>query len=505
MSRIETPRLRPRGRHLMTAPRAQGLLGAGAMLAVIAVLIDEWRHLMPESVAILLFLLAVLLSSTFFGFWTGILSALGAFGIFNFFFVEPHLSFLATRPQDLVTLGAFLLAAGLTGFLAGRLREKVDEAEGRAAVLEVLSGASSDLSSAETEEEVLAAALRHLSELTIGPALALAHDGEKPAFIEAWPAGHRPGASDLQAADQAFSRGRVEFATAQGWSGSRFTFHPVPPGKGARHVLGHVPVAADRRDRAWRELAVSAVLRQTETALDRLALARAAAAERHAAEKQAQRAALLASLSHDLRTPLATILGSVTTLRDLRQTLPPAAQADLLTAIEEEAQRLARYVEKLLQMTRIVAGVHAQLHWVDPDEAAQAAVSRARRAFPQATIAVGMPDLPLVRAEAGLLEQALFSLLENAVRYAPGPILMTGSVEADTVVLTVTDAGPGLPAGTAEWLAAPELTGAPGGGLGLPICKGIARTLGGGLSAVPAPGGGTMISIALPIPPEAAP
>ncbi|MFC3568093.1 DUF4118 domain-containing protein [Paracoccus simplex] len=507
MDKFDPPRLPPDDRRWMTAPRPGGFLGAALLLAAVTLAADRLHELLPENVSILLFLTAVLVSAAAFGFWVGLASAVGAIAAFNYLFVEPHFTLHIARPRDLVTLAVFLLAAALTGILAGRLREQVDAAKGRAAALEVVSRVSGDLAGARSTEDVARIALRHLHGLSQGPAVALRAEGGRLQLLAAEPDGHLPEASDLDAADIAFRRGRAELAAAKGWSGSRLSFYPlsVQDGAGNRRgiVLGHARLDPDRSDKDWREKTIEVVLGQSGQALQRLALAEAAEAERRRAVTEETRAALLASLSHDLRTPLATILGAVTTLRELGATLPPASQTDLLAAIEEESERLARYVEKLLQLTRLQAGIAAQMAWVDAGDAALAAVTRARRSWPRAQIAAELAPLPMIRAEAGLLEQALFNLVENAVKYAPGPIRLTGAVEGPELVLAVSDSGRGLPAAIATWLASEEAVGAPpGAGLGLPICKGIARALGGRMTAARGVSGGAVLAIRLPLPPD---
>lgn len=465
------------------------LLALPVLIAVTAVVVPA-RGWMSEIVALLLLLMAVLVNAAALGFWPGLFSALAALGVFNLFFVEPHFSLMATQPRDVVVLAAFLAAAGLTGLLAGRLREQVDTARDRATVLEILSVASGALASATDEAEVIGTAMSHVAALSRGPVTALTRQGEG---LRPLPSSAPPHPADLHAAGQALARGRVELATAEGWAGSHLTFHPLPAGGAARHAIGHRPLAVSRRDPGYREQAIASVLHQAQAALERLALAQRAGEERRASDRQALRAALLSSLSHDLRTPLATILGSVTTLRELRDGLSPEARADLLAAIEEEAQRLARYVEKLLQMTRLVAGPAAELHPVDAADCARAAVARARRAFPGTPIRLDLPDLPLVMAEAGLVEQVVFSLIENAVRYAPGEVAVSGRAAPDGITLQVGDTGPGLPEAVARWLVSDALTpSAEAAGLGLPICKGIARLLGGRLEARRAAGGGAL-------------
>lgn len=500
MENFEPSRLPPDDRRWSTVPRLGGFLGAALLLALVTLAADRLHDLLPENVSILLFLTAVLVSAAAFGFWVGIASAVGAIAAFNFLFVEPHFTLHIAQPQDIITLAVFLLAAGLTGLLAGRLREQVDAAKGRAAALEVVSRVSGDLAGATSAEDVARIALRHLHDLAQGPVVALVPQDGQLHLLAALPQGYVPVASDLDAADIAYRRRRAEFAAARGWAGSRLSFYPLHVDGGGT-VLGHARLDPDRRDRDWRETSIELVLRQSEQALQRLALTEAAEAERRRAVSEETRAALLASLSHDLRTPLATILGAVTTLRELGATLPPAAQADLLAAIEEETGRLARYVEKLLQLTRLQSGIAAQMAWVDAGDAMQTAVARARRSWPKARITAEAAALPMIRAEAGLLEQAIFNLVENAVKYSPDPIRVTGVVDGAELVLSVIDSGRGLPPAIAEWLASDDAVGAPpGAGLGLPICKGIARALGGRMTAGRGSSGGAALAIRLPIP-----
>ncbi len=475
--------------------RPQQIFVAVLVLALVTLIVVPSRGWMSEIIALLLLLMAVLINAAAFGFWPGLISALAALAVFNFFFVEPHFSLMAAQPQDMVVLTAFLAAAGLTGFLAGRMREQVDTARDRATVLEVLSSASAALSEAANEDQIIREVIRHIDTLSEAPVAALRRAGDELLPVEG---SALPRQADLQAAEQALMRGRVEFAIAEGWTGSHLTFHPLPLGPGARHAIGHrLPVATDR-DTGYREQAIGSVLRQAEAALERLELAQKASSEKELSDRQALRAALLSSLSHDLRTPLATILGSVTTLRDLREGLPPEAQEDLLNAISEEAGRLARYVGNLLQMTRLVTGSTVVLHPVDPGDCARAAAARSLRAFPAAVITTDLPELPLVMAEAGLVEQVVFSLIENALRYAPGPILVSGRLSGAEIGLEVSDQGPGLPAPVTAWLATPDLTrGEEKSGLGLPICKGIAKLLGGRLEAESTPTG-CRIALILP-------
>lgn len=482
-------------RHPTPRPNLRQILLATCVLFAVIMVVQIGPDWIDDTVALLMLLTAVLANAAALGFWTGLFSALSAFGLYNFFFVEPHFTLLAAKPQDLATLLVFLAAAALAGLLAGRLREQRDAARGRAEALEILSESSGAFVVAQDAGEVVSIVLRQIARLAPAPVVLV--DKESPDHPASLPEGVEISAEDLQAAHQALLHGRVEYAAAD--HSSRFTFHPFPQGEAARFAVGSVLATGFAQDSSYREQAVATILHQASDALERLELARRAEAERIARDRQTHKSALLASLSHDLRTPLATILGSITTLREFEASLSQDARADLLIAVEEEAQRLSGYVEKLLQMTRFTMSVSAHLHHVDPGDCVAAAISRVKRAFPQARIKGDLADLPLVFVEASLLEQAIFNLLENAIRYAPGEVVVFGEADDHHVLLNVEDHGSGLPATVKDWLGGPELTpGTAGVGLGLPICKGIARAVHGELIARQGRRGGACLTLVLP-------
>lgn len=489
MMRSDISRLSRTPRRWLAVPPLQGVVLTALLLAIVVLLtLTVWPSL-PAATALLLFLAAVLISAASQGLSTGLLAALAAFGLFDVMFIEPRYALHVARTEDVVTLVAFLAVAGITGLLAGRLREERDDAEGRAAMLEILSRAGGTLAAAETDEAVLNLLAEEVRAISRGVAMVIGVDETDDLQLRAAsPGGITPEAADLQSADRALRQQRAQHAALSGGAASMLTFLPFasdPP-----LVLGHTVIPAAAVDRDYREQAISILVHLAAQSLHRLTLRAAARHERIKAEGAALRAALLASLSHDLRTPLATILGGVTTLRDLHGTLPAAAQADLLTAVEEEAGRLNLHVEKLLQMTRLQSGQTARLDWLDLGEIAVSAVNRARRAWPRAWIMLDLPELPMVRAEPGLLEQAIFNLLENAVRHGKGTIRVAGRAEQDAVTVTVLDDGPGLSPALAEWLESDGLVNGPSGtGLGLPIVKGIMRLHGARIKAVTSPAG----------------
>ena len=268
------------------------------------------------------------------------------------------------------------------------------------------------------------------------------------------------------------------------------------------------------------ERLLSALLDQGAVALERAELAAGQArAESHRRSDQL-RAALLNSISHDLRTPLATVMGSASTLIELGAELTPAVRADLLLSIREEAERLNGYVGNLLDMTRLEGdALTPQCELVDVREVVGQAVERVRRRLGQRTLSFDYtPDLPLVELDPALLEQAIVNILENAIAYSPdhAPIEIAGYEDRRNVVLSIEDEGKGIP--TAELLRVFDRfrrVEAPsdrsrgergkGVGLGLSISKGFVEAMGGRIAAASpihdAPDGGrrgTRILISLP-------
>jgi two-component system sensor histidine kinase KdpD len=230
---------------------------------------------------------------------------------------------------------------------------------------------------------------------------------------------------------------------------------------------------------------------------------------RAAAETERVRNTLLASISHDFRTPLAAVLGAATSLSEYGSRLSEPAQRDLLAQIKDEAERLDRMVRNLLAINRVEAGaLEINCDWVEIRELFFRVVALAkRRGATQMFEIVADPGLPLLYADPNLLEQALENLFRNSMRYA-GPaavIALEGRVENGEVVLSVTDNGPGIPAAILPRVferferAGSEGDAGEGTGLGLAIVKGIVEAHGGAVSAESPPSGGARIIMRLPL------
>ena len=249
---------------------------------------------------------------------------------------------------------------------------------------------------------------------------------------------------------------------------------------------------------------------QVSTALERTVLADEAADARASAEGEKLRSALLSSISHDLRTPLSSIVGSVTTLRSLDSKMTKPVRDDLLANIEEEASRLSRFVANLLDMTKIEGGaVKLGKEPVDVADVVAAAVRRARQTWPQREIVTTIaPAIAPVAGDAALLEQLVFNLLDNAHKYSPAesPTAVSVAEEEGQIVLRIEDEGPGIAQDELERIFEKfyRVKGgdgrSPGTGLGLAICRGIANAMGGSIQAESpvSKGHGTRIVVRFP-------
>ena len=440
----------------------------------------------------MVFLAAVLFCAVRFGVRAAVIASFLSFLAYNFFFIEPLYTFTVAEPHELLALLVFLAVSVLTGSLAGRLRDQREGVSRNAAVTQSLYDFSRKISGAASADDVLWAAAAHLHATLGRQIVVLASAGDELTLQAAWPPDVQ-----LDAAGQSAARWAREKGEAAGWGTStlprvRFQFRPLQTERGIVAVCGFEPPDASAALSADDERALSAVLGQTAIALDRALLAREAVKAASLEENEKVRDALLASLSHDLRTPLAAIAGAASSLRDLGASMSDAQRAELLSSIEEETGRLSRFVANLMDMSRIEAGgLKARRDWVDVADVVRGAVARCRKTFPRAGVRVSLAaDLPFVRGDARLLEQVLFNLLDNAQKYGgDGETAVHARRDGDHLVLSVTDEGPGVKPTDLDRIFEKFYRGGrndgrkAGTGLGLSICRGLVEAMGGTIIA----------------------
>jgi two-component system sensor histidine kinase KdpD len=431
----------------------------------------------------LCYLLAVVVVATVFGTRPGLAAAIASFLAFNYFFFEPRYTLRVADPVHVVQLATFLAVASIAGTVAGRARMQARQAQRRAAEVEALYALSQAIS-AEVELgrilSIIAETVRRL--LDVPHCAVLLTD----------------------------AGGHERLGAAAGVASAQLHQHERPIGNGAaRGSLRVSERAPGQGFTAHEERWLAAVAAQAYLAIERAELVERAAHTQALAESDRLKSALLSSVSHDLRTPLAAIKGASSALLADDVSWDAAVRRSFAQTIERETDRLNRLVGNWLQIARIQAGaLPIERDWQDLAELIGAAVYQIARRLGVNSFAVRLPpDLPLVWANAALLDQALTNLLENAVAYSPPGACVAVEAcsrpEAGTVTVTVADRGPGVPADELERVFEPFFRGRragerAGNGLGLAICRGIVAAHGGRIWAASRPGGGASFSFTLP-------
>jgi two-component system sensor histidine kinase KdpD len=456
----------------------------------------------------MVFLSAVLAAGVLYGLRTAMAAATVGFLVYNFFFLEPRFSFQIGSPTDILTLFVFWAAALATGGLAGRLRDQQGATVRRAAAVTTLLAASRRLSGAAKREDAAQALAEQLSAAAGARALVFLPSGGDIAPVAGSPALAEMTPADMTAARWAWEKGEPAGHGTNTLPNVPWTFRPLQGVKARSGVAATEPASGAGPDD---ERFILALLDQGAVALERAEFAADAADAEALRRSDRLRSALLNSISHDLRTPLATVLGSTTTLLDYGEDLEPAVQRDLLDSIREEAERLNRYVGDLLDMTRIEGGALApRKEWLDAREVLAAALERVSRRLGERKVAKDFPEkLSLVRADPGLLEQGLVNILENAIAYSPdgSTIEVAAYEDLRNVVLSIEDEGRGIPTTELEKvfekfrrMEEKASDRGKGAGLGLAISKGFVEAMGGRIAAASPihEGRGTRILISLP-------
>jgi two-component system sensor histidine kinase KdpD len=453
--------------------------------------------LAPTNIA-LIYLLAVVLSATSWGLGPAIFSSILAVLVFDVLFVPPYATLAVHDPQYFLTFIIFLGVGILISELVSRLRAQVSASQQRereTAALYVLSQSMMSDTNAGLD-----AALQQLNELLDGQALVLRTDAS--GTLQPYPPTPLSDA-ELQAAHWAFDHRQPAGKGASAYPKAERLYLPLFTAHTSLGVLSVRPNNDLTMTREQRLLETFAG--QMTLALERARLSAQAEQTRQLEASERFRNALLSSLSHDLRTPLASILGSVTGLLDERAHLSAETRRDLLTTIQEEATRLNRYVANLLNMTRLESGtLRPQRDWHSVEEVVGSALAHAGTNGHAVKLSLP-PDLPLIPFDFALIEQVLVNLLDNAYKFSPPGTLIEISArwQDDYLQLSVADEGTKIPETELErifdkFYRAPDGQRTAGLGLGLSITKGIVEAHGGTVFAKQRAGAGMEIGFRLP-------
>ena len=509
----------PRARAVPVAARRKREFGYAALVvAACSVVAGVLAGHFALANLIMVYLLGLIVVAARWGRGPAVLASVLSVLAFDFLFVPPRLSFAVADTQYLFTLCVMLAVALVVSNLTARVRDQGEAArarERRTAALYAVSRACA--SAGETYDVVRIAGQRLAEVFESGVAIFLPHrDGRlAAAFAERAPFARDP--KEASVAQWVFDHAERAGLGTSTLPGSAGLYLPLLVSNGAVGVLGVSTLGSGKPFDSERMHLFEAFASQIALAVERTNLAAEAQAAELQAETERMRSALLASVSHDLRTPLAAIGGASSTLLRAGSSLPDASRRELLQSISEEAERLNRFIANLLDMTRLEAGaIVVRKEWQPVEEVIGAALGQLEAALAGREVRTHVPEsLPLVPLDTALVVQAIANLLENAVKYTPAgtPIDVGARLENDSIVVEVADRGNGIVKGEEvrvfdKFYRLPSGSAQPGAGLGLAICMAIAAAHGGTAAAANRPGGGAVFSLRLPLggtPPELRP
>jgi two-component system, OmpR family, sensor histidine kinase KdpD len=483
-----------------------------AVALLIAFAID---HFITVPNISLVFLSAVLFSAIAYGLLPSLYAAFLSVLAYNFFFLPPLYTFTIADPANVVALIFFGIVAVFTSNLTARTRSQAITAQSRAKATAELYAFSRKVAGIGELDDLLWAFCHQVALMLKLRIVMLLPEGDTIVLRAGYPPEDTLDAADVAAAKWTWDHNRPAGRGADTLPGAKRLFLPVRTERGPVGVLGI------DRDRPGPLLTpderrlLDALTDQTAVAIERIRLAEGIDEARVQAETERLRGTLLSSISHDLRTPLASIIGSITALRSTDARLTAEAREELMATIHEEAERLNRFVGNLLDTTRLEAGaIEFKREMVDLAELVETALRRAARILAHHRVEVDLAaDLPMVPIDVALFEQALFNLLDNAAKYAPRGSLVRirGYRAGRSVAIEVEDEGPGIPPEHLERIfdkfhRASEGDNRPAGtGLGLSICRGFVEGLGGRIAAANrSDRSGAQFTITLPVPETAA-
>jgi two-component system sensor histidine kinase KdpD len=455
---------------------------------------------------IMVYLLGIMLVSMRQGRGPSLLASVASVAALDFFFVPPYLTFAVSDARHLLTFAVMLLVGAVISDLTVRVRAQAEAARQREQRTAALYAMSRELASTRGVDALLTIAVRHISEVFRSQLVVLlpGSDGR----LAPWPAGqYEPDANDLGVGRWVYEHQQLAGLGTTTLPGASALYLPLAASRGPVGVLGVRPPDRHALDAPAQLHQLETFANQTALALERARLADETQDAHVRIETERLRNSLLSSVSHDLRTPLATITGAVSTILESGDRLDGRTRQELLESVREEAERLNRLVQNLLEMTRLESGaLELKKEWHPLEEIVGAALSRLGRRLAGRRVTTQVPpDLPLVPLDDVLIEQVLINLLDNALKYTPAgsPIRIIATATDQAVTVEVADHGPGLPPGEEDRVFDKFYRGKPtdgrGAGLGLSICQGIVKAHGGRIWAQNLPEGGVAFLFTLPL------
>jgi two-component system sensor histidine kinase KdpD len=491
-------------------PYLNSLLTVAVGLGV-AVLIQPWFGL--ENVDLVL-LTAVVGVAVRYGLWPSLLATVAASLCYNFFFLPPVYTFTIADPTNVAAFFLFMVIAILVANVAGRVRAQADTATGRVRSTELLYAFSRKLTGTATLDDVLWATAYQIALMLKVRVVLLLPQDDVLAVMAGYPPEDQLDQADLAAANWAWANDRPAGRGADTLPGAKRLFLPMRTGRGP---IGTIGVDSDKSGPLFtpdQRRLLDALVDQGAIAIERVLLVEDMDRVKRTVESDRLRGALLTSISHDLKTPLASVLGSASALRDLGHELDEAQSNELLATVIEESERLNRFIANLLDMTKLESGAIApNTARHDVGEIVGSALRRAGKILAHHKVRLDLAaGLPMLELDAVLFEQAIFNLLDNAAKYSPEGTTVTirGAREGDAIVLQIADEGNGIPPAELDsvfdkfYRAEKGDHVRPGTGLGLAISRGFVEAMHGSIVAANRTDrAGAVLTIRLPVPADA--
>jgi two-component system sensor histidine kinase KdpD len=468
-----------------------------------------FRAMLTPSNILLVYLLGVFLVAIRFGLWPSILASLTSAAAFAFFFAPPIFSFAIADPENLVGLAVMLVVGAVASNLAENVRHQARVAEHREQRAAALYRLSKELAEARLGREIIEIGVHHVHAEFGGRNTFLFpdHNG-KLCYPDEPPLDISLQGVNLVVARWAFNNGQMAGHGTDTLPGDPAVYVPLNGSTATIGVLALEPVDLRRIFLTEQRQLMDTFVNQIVHALERARSAEQAKEATLKMQAETLRNSLLSSISHDLRNPLATIVGAASTLETDGGCLDEGSRRALLGAISEEARRMSELTTKILEMARLEAGeVQLNRQWYAPEEIVGSALHRLDKKLKTRQINVNIEEGPaLIHVDAVLLQQVIVNLLDNADKYSPPGLPIDISVGSTPLGLSiaVADRGPGIPDGLQQkifdkFFRVHDESAQSGVGLGLSICRAVVEAHKGEIRATNRSGGGTVLQIHLPI------
>jgi two-component system, OmpR family, sensor histidine kinase KdpD len=483
----------------------------GIAIPLVLTLMDwPFREILKPSNILMFYLLGVFFVALRFGLLPSLMASLTSAAAFAYFFAPPIFSFAIADPENLVGLTVMLVVGGVTSNLAEIVRQQAYVAEQRERRVSALYKLSKELAEARWEREIIQIGVHHIhAEFGRRNTLLFPDRNGLLCYPDEPPLNISLQGADLAVARRVFNLGQMAGHGTDNLPNEAALYVPLNGSTGSIGVLVLEPADLDRKFLPEQRQLLETYVNQIVHTLDRAKSADQVKDATLKMQAETLRNSLLSSISHDLRNPLATIVGAASTLETDEKRLDEGRRRKLVTVISEEAQRMSDLTIKILEMARLEAGeVVLNRQWYSPEEIVGSALRRLDKNLKTRPVNILMADnLALIYVDAVLLQQVLVNLLDNADKYSPAELPIDISVEATPLGMSiaVADRGPGIPEDLQQkvfekFFRVNEESAQSGVGLGLSICRAIIEAHGGKIQGASRCGGGALFQLYLPIP-----